>query len=118
MTLIQRARRAGMGLGLALTAAACSTSVIGDATLVEDSSDHLVERFHRSDSPIPGRYIVVLQQDQVQRGISAPVGERAASLADGYRADVAMKLEGVVNGFVAEMSEEDAIALSEDPGVA
>lgn len=118
MILIQKHWWAGMGLGLALTAAACSTEVTGNSKLVEDESGHLVERFHRSDAPIPGRYIVVLQQDQVQRGISAPVEERAVSLATTYKADVAMKLEGVVNGFVAEMSEEDAVALSEDPGVA
>jgi serine protease len=116
MTLIERNVRAGVGVGLVLAVAACQTQVTGRS--LEEDDTGAVERFRRTENRIPGRYIVVLEQDQTQRGVVNPVKDRADVLASSYRAVVAAELEGALNGFVAEMDEEDAIALSGDPAVA
>jgi serine protease len=118
MTTIHRNLLLGVGLGMA--AAGCATEIPGGNLQAQEQppEGEPEARFHRVADAIPGRYIVVLAQDQVQRGIVAPVRERAVELALAYRAEVAQELEGVVDGFVAEMSEEDAIQLSADPGVA
>src|SRR5262245_56567451 len=73
-------------------------------------------RFHRHQGKkVPNSYIVVLDQDATLDGDEA----RAAADAD----DVILKTRTgrvkhvyahALNGFAAEMSEEDAIALSND----
>ncbi|HYU15286.1 MAG TPA: S8 family serine peptidase [Candidatus Acidoferrum sp.] len=109
----------GMGLGLGMTLAGCFTEVPGGELKPEEGTDTAAEaNFHRVAEPIEGRYIVVLKPDLTQRGILNPVGVRANALATNYRAVVAMELRGALDGFVAEMAEEDAIELSKDSTVA
>ena len=118
MTSMHRNLLLGAGLGLGLALAGCATEVPGHGLEQQGETDQPEARFHRAADPIPGRYIVVLQQNQTQRGIIAPVAERASALASSYRATVSMKLEGALNGFVADMSEDDAVKLAGDPDVA
>ncbi len=113
MTTIHRSVWCGMGLGLAL--AGCTTEVPGRG-LEQDDSGQALERFHRAPRPIAGQYIVVLAGGQTRA--RTPVKDRADSLAVSYRAVVERELEGAVDGFVARMTEEDALALSDDPAVA
>jgi len=104
MTTIHRNLLLGVGLGMAV--AGCATEIPGgNLQAQEEPPDGDPEaRFHRVPDAIPGRYIVVLAQDQVQRGVVAPVRERAVELALAYRVEEAQELDGVVNGFVARMS--------------
>jgi subtilisin family serine protease len=76
-------------------------------------------RFHRHQNKIANNYIVVLDQDAV-----GPGADEAAADAE-VDAVIATTATGRVNhryahalvGFSAEMSEEDALALSRDPRV-
>ena len=77
-------------------------------------------KFHRqSGKKIPNNYIVVLDKDPT------PDGDEAEAAADAD--DVILKTQSgrvthvfshAINGFSAEMSEDDALALADDPRVA
>jgi subtilisin family serine protease len=76
-------------------------------------------RFHRQANRIPNNYIVVLDQDAT--GAAADPGAAAAEAEQVIAATATGRLTHVyahaLSGFAAEMSEEDAIALSRDPRV-
>jgi aqualysin 1 len=69
----------------------------------------------RAAEPIPGKYIVVLSNRQ--RALVQGTEHRKA-LASRYAGSITAELTGTLDGFVAEMTEQDAVALSSDPDVA
>jgi aqualysin 1 len=70
----------------------------------------------RAVEPIPGKYIVVLSNRQDRARVQ--LAERGKVLANRYAASLQTELTGVLDGFVAEMTEQDAAALAADPDVA
>lgn len=62
---------------------------------------------------IPGSYVVVLDDAQVQGRPADEIRDLSAE----YGADVEHRYANTVQGFSAEMSREDALALSQDPAV-
>lgn len=70
----------------------------------------------RSAQPIHGKYIVVLAQRSgwSQRAVT----DRNHALASRYAGAMLAELSGVLDGFVGEMTEQDAVALASDPDVA
>ena len=76
-------------------------------------------RFHRTAARIPNNYIVVLDQDAT--GAAADAAAAAAEAEQVIAGTATGRLTHVyahaLSGFAAEMSEEDAIALSNDPRV-
>ena len=77
-------------------------------------------KFKRSADPVPGRYIVVLNQEASKtRGEFAPSVETASyELAGEFGAFVHEVYGAALQGFAAEMSEEAAKSLSLDSRVA
>jgi len=67
----------------------------------------------KSTKPIPNQYIVVLNEGLIPMNLGTTVDE----LARNHRAIVKFVYEHALKGFSAEMTEEDAIALSRDPKV-
>jgi len=111
-------------LMLALGLAACVTAdepgtADGDAA---DQAAPLPEAappiagIHRAVEPIPGKYIVVLSARQDRARVQ--VAERGKALASRYAGLFEVELTGALDGFVAEMTEQDATALAADPDVA
>lgn len=100
----------------ALLAAACVGPAPEPLEVVDDDGVADETRFHRAAEPIPGQYIVVLaeQHDRRARTVTAAL---SAQLAIDYPATVLTELYAV-EGFVAAMDEQDAVALSQDPRVA
>jgi subtilisin family serine protease len=107
---------------LALGLVACGVTD-GDAGSSDDDQGALVPPdptqvagIQRAAEPIPGKYIVVLSR----RGERArlQVAERGKALASRYAGSMKAELTGVLDGFVAEMTEQDAAALAGDPDVA
>jgi subtilisin family serine protease len=76
-------------------------------------------RFHRHKDKIPNNYIVVLDQDAT--GAAGDPGLAAAEADQVVASTSSGRVEHVyahaLNGFSAEMTEDDAIALSNDPRV-
>jgi subtilisin family serine protease len=76
-------------------------------------------RFHRQANPIANHYIVVLDEDAV--GPDADFGAASARAEQVIARTPAGRLTRVyayaLSGFAAEMTEEEAIALSQDPDV-
>jgi subtilisin family serine protease len=114
---------------LALGLVACGVSA-GDAGSDDDDQGTLapqdpaqVAGVQRAAQPIAGKYIVVLakprgwaQMRVAERG--KDVADRGKALASRYAGSIKAELTGVVDGFVAEMNEQDAAALASDPDVA
>ena len=77
-------------------------------------------KFRRSVDAIPGRYIVVLTQEPLTEGYQPGRATEAMSyeLAGEYGAGVREVFDTALNGFAAEMSEENAMRLSRDTRVA
>lgn len=70
----------------------------------------------RAAEPIAGKYIVVLSNRQERAHVQGT--ERRKALASRYAGSITAELTGALDGFVAEMTEQDAIALAADPDVA
>ena len=78
------------------------------------------EKFRKSANRVPGRYIVVFNDDAVGRKGREPAYRAAAEsyqIAGDYAANVDHVYETAVVGFSAEMTEERAKALSRDARV-
>ena len=89
------------------------------ATLSTNTASGQKNKFRRSDSPIAGRYIVVLNEGIVGRSAVEPVVEAEANyLASIYGGTVDDIYANALTGYSVEMSEEQAGALSEDERVA
>ncbi|MDC0712969.1 Ig-like domain-containing protein [Stigmatella sp. ncwal1] len=77
-------------------------------------------RLHRAgEAGVPGRYIVVFSDKEAQRLRASPMEVRKASetLSQSYGASVRRVYSSALKGFSAELSETEALRLSEDPRV-
>jgi subtilisin family serine protease len=93
---------AGLLLAAGFLAAAPASASSGDGGAIIPSS-----------APVPGEYIVVLQDVS-----AAEVSTTAADLAEAHDGDVFLTYGTALRGFAVEMSEADALALSQEPDVA
>src|SRR4029077_13887204 len=109
--------------GIASLAAVCAAALMfgpvrAQQDLPAQASDQA--RLHRHQgNNIPNNYIVVLDQDAVGPGADVAAAEAEAeqvilSTASGRLKHV---YAHAISGFSAEMSEADAVALSQDPRV-
>jgi hypothetical protein len=69
----------------------------------------------RAERPIPGHYIVVIDDSVTAKGVDSLVGEFARRVS-GMR--VTHFYRHTIKGFAAQLTEQEAMALSEDPRVA
>ena len=104
----------------ALAFAACAPEVGGDLSRDGDLAGADSRSFRLADRPIPGRYVVVLAEDYVERNQlhSDEVGLLSYDLASDYAGQLIDRYDRSLSGFAAEMSEQDARALADDPRVA
>jgi subtilisin family serine protease len=76
------------------------------------------QKLHKKEKAIPGSYIVVL--DNLAAGEPGPYSQ-ADQITDvlvaAYGGKVKRRYKDALNGYAAEMTEEEALALSEDPRV-
>jgi aqualysin 1 len=72
------------------------------------------KKFRRSEDPVRGQYIVVLERG----GKDMNVQEAALRLASTYGGQVGRVYQQALQGFMVQMSEADALKLSTDPSVA
>jgi subtilisin family serine protease len=105
---------------LSLLAVCAAASLLFVPVGAQRGGDQGNGRFHRHPGKnIPNSYIVVLDQDPV--GEDADFGRAAADADQAILKTRTGRVKHVyahaLNGFSAEMSEEDAIALADDPGV-
>lgn len=83
-------------------------------------------KFKRSDSPVAGSYIVVLNENDtatdrtnsMRNNTDHSVSSRSYEIAASHNAEVTGIYDTAIKGFSAAMSEKEAIALSRDPRVA
>ncbi len=75
------------------------------------------DKLIRSVNAIPGRYIVVLSPEKMERYGSGSVESEAVAISGRYGANVDEVYETALSGFSAEMSEDAAIELSKDERV-
>ena len=98
----------------------CMASLVLMPTLAQNQNDRPNQegngKLRRHQKPIPGHYIVVLDQDEV--GDASLNSQKAHELGAAYGAEVTDFFPSVLAGFSARMSEEQAERLSEDPSVA
>lgn len=72
-------------------------------------------KFHRKANKITNNYIVVMDDDVVgEKGLYSIAPYMATDMAATYKGKVKHVYQHAINGFAAEMSEEDAEALSQD----
>lgn len=78
------------------------------------------QKFHRKDpgKVIPNNYIVVLDNDvSGEPGVFSQARQVTDVLVSAYGGRVKQYYKHAFNGYAAEMTEEEALALSEDPRV-
>jgi len=97
----------------------CVLVLTAASLLPQKTSGQKEDKFKQSENGIPNRYIVILSDKYVDRSATAPTVENeAAFLSSVYGADVRNVYFSSIKGFSAEMSDEDARAMSEDDRVA
>ena len=99
-------------LCLAVLAAAL-VCLAPQTTLVSSAKS---DKFKRSGSPVPDRYIVVLEDHPEGRSpdfVDAKINEVASE----YRGNVHKRFAHAIEGYSAEMTEAEARRLSEDPRI-
>ena len=94
--------------------AVCCVFGLAIVTLHTADSQEKNDRFIKSDRKIPNRYIVVLQDAQDGKSSADEAVELTKTIGGGKIDNV---YETALRGFSAELSEKEAIALSEDPRV-
>jgi aqualysin 1 len=85
-------------------------------TLLPSKSSAKNDKFRRSAQAISGRYLVVLN-DLPGLNPEVEVGNEVASLEGKYRGKIDKVFTRAINGYAAEMDEDEAIRLSNDPKV-
>jgi serine protease len=103
-----------------LLAALLATACVGDVTEYSTTQPGAAkgpEHFIRAATPVANQYIVVLRDDGPAFK-AQDFDATQVSLATSYRAEVKHTYHSALKGFVATMTEADAIALAEDPMVA
>ena len=102
-------------VGLAIVIGAFA---FGSAALTSEGQENKL-RLSDSDRRIQNRYIVVLNDSVVgERGVGSYADAYAVNLTAAYGGKVERVFKHALNGFLAEMSEKEAAALSKDPSVA
>jgi subtilisin family serine protease len=74
------------------------------------------DKFKKSRIPVPNQYIVVLEDEANLRG-KGGVPERVNELSEAYHGNVGRIYESAIRGYSVEMTEEEAIRLSDDPRI-
>lgn len=69
------------------------------------------KKFNRVTKPVPDQYIVVLNEEALNRGVA----EAAAGLARSYGGTVGFVYQSAIKGFSIRMTEAAAVALSRNP---
>jgi subtilisin family serine protease len=76
-------------------------------------------KFRRSAIPVPGQYIVVLDDNAVgPKGETSHAAEVADELAATYQGSVLQVFTNTIQGFSVQMSEDEAMAMSTDSRIA
>jgi subtilisin family serine protease len=106
-------------VAFALTLAASLTAEVSDARTSARVAQR-EQKFRRaSNAAIRGKYIVVLDDTAAGlRGRFSQARQVAGLLGSVYGGRVERVFEYALNGYTSEMSEQEALALSEDPRVA
>lgn len=116
-----RVRRRALGLAAVCAAVLMLVPLRAQQEPAAAAAQHASEnaRFHRKAAKIPNHYIVVLDQDATGTAADAAAAEAEAEQVIAGTATGRLKhvYAHALSGFAAEMSEEDAIALSRDPRV-
>ncbi|HEY5445093.1 MAG TPA: protease inhibitor I9 family protein, partial [Pyrinomonadaceae bacterium] len=73
------------------------------------------EKLHRSQRPIPGQYIVVL--DETALGFANAVENTSSELSKDYPGEIREIYSNGLNAYSANMTEKAAMRLSADPRV-
>jgi len=89
-----------------------AASFVSPATRISANND----KFRRSERPIPNRYIVVLN-DTDENGKEAKASDQAAEHARGFSMRLEKVYESSIKGYSAEMSEAEALRLSDNPRI-
>src|SRR6476620_5362604 len=93
----------------------CGLSAV--SLLPSKTSGHQ-DKFRRSVNSIAGKYIVVLSEKYVEADASMPVVESEANfLSSVYGGKVSTVYETALKGYAGEMSEAEALSLSQDDRV-
>jgi subtilisin family serine protease len=76
------------------------------------------QKLHKKEKAIPGKYVVVLDDDVTGTpGRFSQADQVTDVLASAFNVKVNQRFRHAINGFAAEMTEDEALALSEDPRV-
>ena len=85
-----------------------------------------IVKIQHASNPVPNRYIITLNQAPTRRGFAegdqtsameSQVATQAMLLSNSYGGEVKMSFAHALNGFVSEMSEQQAETMSLDPAV-
>jgi|GEM_PF-2473806 len=103
-------------LAIAMAVSLCVLSLLPATRTVtgqEESAATVTSKFFRSENPLPGQYLVLLNNiDEIQ------LETTAGTLTGEYNGQLlACPYEPGINGFSVQLSEANAIALSEDARV-
>jgi subtilisin family serine protease len=108
---------------LLATLALCFTALIssgspGTRTSASPAPKPKGQKLHKKEKAIPGNYIVVLDDTAAgQPGEFSQADQLTDVLVSAYGGKVKRRYKHALNGFAAEMTEAEALALSEDPRV-
>jgi subtilisin family serine protease len=76
------------------------------------------QKLHKKEKAVPGNYIVVLDDTAAgEPGAFSQADQLTDVLVSAYGGKVKRRYKAALNGYAAEMTEEEALALSEDPRV-
>jgi subtilisin family serine protease len=113
-------RRSGSGrfLAVSVLVVAATTAATVTPAMAAPATGQI--RLAGTADAVAGSYIVVLKDSAVATKANrvAAVGDKSASLARGYGAEVRRTFGAALNGFEAGMSEAEAKRLAADPSVA
>src|SRR5688572_11530594 len=91
-------------------------AAIGFVSLESQTASANNDKFKRARSPIPNRYIVVLEENN-DRSHPADVATAAREVNESYPGAIVDVYENAIRGYAVEMSEAEAQKLSRDPRV-
>jgi subtilisin family serine protease len=76
------------------------------------------QKLHKKEKAIPGNYVVVLDNTAAgEPGLYSQADQVTDVLVAAYGGKVKKRYKAALNGYAAEMTEDEALALSEDPRV-
>ncbi|HEX6184460.1 MAG TPA: S8 family peptidase [Pyrinomonadaceae bacterium] len=105
---------------LLATLALCLTALTASGSRSSASPAPRVkgQKLHKKEKAIPGHYIVVLDDVATgERGPASQAQQVADVLTAAYGGRIHRVYRDALNGYAAEMTEDEALALSEDPRV-